>query len=72
MELVTKTFFVISVVLMVLAIVGIYLHHSFVSLLKKSHHEKWEELGRPGLVMNRIPIHRLFEQVVVYRVRYRL
>lgn len=44
MELVTKTFFVIFLVLMVLAIVGIYLHHGFISLLKKRHHEKWEEL----------------------------
>ena len=52
MELVNKIFFLLFVVLMVLAIVGIYLQHNFISLLKQTHHEKWEELGRPGLVMN--------------------
>ena len=52
MGLVTEMFFVAFITLIVLAIMGIYLHHSFLSLLKKTHHEKWKELGSPALVTN--------------------
>lgn len=52
MGVVTKMFFAAFITLLVLAIVGIYLHYSLISFLKKTHYEKWKELGSPALVTN--------------------
>ena len=45
-------FFIGLIILAALAVIGIYLHYSFISLLKEAHHEKWKDLGSPALVAN--------------------
>ena len=52
MVAIKSLFFIFVILLIVFAAIGIYLHWSFVSLLREKYPDKWNELGRPTLIIN--------------------
>jgi hypothetical protein len=61
---------ILFIALVVSAVLGLALHHSFLARLRTRHVQTWEALGRPALLLNNSPTNSVAVLRFLWRREY--